>query len=79
MVDESTNRALELHLITYVMYLKNDGIGKAKIGFSNLVTIPYGTMISIFKVWKTTRIKYDFASKQPCWTYYKKRLHLWLL
>ena len=31
MVDESTDRALESHLITYVTYLEGDGIDQPKI------------------------------------------------
>ena len=50
---------LESHLITYVTYLANDGIGQLKTKFLNLSGIPNGTTSSIFEVWKKTRIKYD--------------------
>ena len=59
MVDESTDRALESHLITYVTYLANNGIGQSKIEFLNLSGIPNGTASFIFETWKKTRIKYD--------------------
>ena len=59
MVDESTDRALESHLITYVTYLANDGIGQPKTEFLNLSSIPNGTTSSILEAWKKTRIKYD--------------------
>ena len=58
MLDESTNRALESHLIIYITYLENDGIGQSKTKFLNLVGIPNATASSIFEAWKT-RIKYD--------------------
>ena len=59
MVDESTDIALESHLITYVTYLANDGIGQSKIEFLNLSGIPNGIASSIFEAWNKTRIKYD--------------------
>ena len=59
MVDESTDRALESHLITYVTYLANEGIWQSKTEFLNLSGIPNGTASSILEVWKKTRIKYD--------------------
>ena len=59
MVDESIDRALESHLITYVTYLANDGIGQSKIEFLNLSGITNGTASSILKAWKNNRIKYD--------------------
>ena len=59
MVDESTDRALESHLITYVTYLANEGIGQSKTEFLNLSGIPNGTASSIFEAWKKTKIKYD--------------------
>ena len=61
MVDESTDRALESHLITYVTYLEGDGIGQPKIQFLNLQGLPNGTTISIFKAWKKTSNKYDLV------------------
>ncbi len=61
MVDESTDRALESHLITYVIYLKGDGIGQPKIQFPNLQGLPNGTVISIFEAWKKTSNKYDLV------------------
>ena len=59
MVDESTDRALESHLIIYVTYLANDGIGQSKTEFLNLSNIPNDTISSILEAWKKTRIKYD--------------------
>jgi hypothetical protein len=61
MVDESTDRALESHLITYVTYLEGDGIGQPKIQFLNLQGLPNGTAISIFEAWKKTSNKYDLV------------------
>ena len=48
-VNTFTNRALEFYLITYVIYLKNDGIGQSKIKFLNLVGILDSTTTSIFE------------------------------
>ena len=61
MVDESTDRALESHLITYVTYLEGDGIGQPKIQFLNLQGLPNGTAISILEAWKKTSNKYDLV------------------
>jgi hypothetical protein len=61
MVDESTDRVLELYLITYVTYLEGDGIGQPKIQFLNLQGLPNGTTISILETWKKTNNKYDLV------------------
>jgi len=61
MVDESTDRALESHLITYVTYLEGDGIDQPKIQFLNLQDLPNGTAISILEAWKKTNNKYDLV------------------
>jgi len=60
-VDESTDRALESHLITYVTYLEGDGIGQPKIQFLNLQGLPNGTTISILEAWKKINNKYDLV------------------
>ena len=51
MVDKFIDRALELHLITHVTYLKNDGIGQSKIKFLNLTGIQDDIATSIFEAW----------------------------
>ena len=61
MVDESTDRVLESHLITYVTYLEVDDIGQPKIQFLNLQALPNGTSISILEAWKKTSNKYDLV------------------
>jgi hypothetical protein len=61
MVDESTDKTLKSHLISYVTYLEGDGIGQLKIQFLNLQGLPNRTSISIFEAWKKTSNKYDLV------------------
>ena len=49
MLDESTDRALESHLIIYITYLENKGLGKPRTIFLNLVNIPNERAQSIFE------------------------------
>lgn len=43
LIDESTNRGLEKHLIVYVMYLSEGGIGAPVVDFLNLRLVEDGT------------------------------------
>ena len=42
LVDESTNRTLEQHLIVYVCYLARGGIGPSCMQFVELLSVPRG-------------------------------------
>ena len=39
-MNEFSDRTLDSHLITYINYLENDGIGQSKIKFLILASIP---------------------------------------
>ena len=58
LLDESTYRALELHLIVYLSYLDKDGLGQSKSLFLSLSAIYDGTAQSIYDAWTNTCTMY---------------------
>ena len=64
LLDESTNRALESHLIVYLSYLDKGGLGQPKSLFLSLSAICDGTAQSIYDAWTNTCTMYRLQSSK---------------
>ena len=64
LLDESTDRALESHLIVYLSYLDKGGLGQPKSLFLSLSAICDGTAQSIYDAWTNTCTMYRLQSSK---------------